>query len=221
MLLLYSFLLKANFIQDSLSFNNKSDKFKTGFAIGLNTLDFKLKVNSSDEYNYILKKGEKSIGFEIGLFFDYKLNNSFHLHSTPGFVLGTRQLRFLPKGNGDSFSSNIESSFINFPLDVIFFINHKNSFFLLIGSSFKYDFSATRKLNIENNVFFKLKKVDYNLEFGAGIDFFIKGITITTKVKTSIGFINVCDDDRIDEIFFSTGLESLNSRVYSISFCFR
>jgi len=221
-LLLYSCLLKANFNQDSLSFKNKSDKFKTGFAIGVNTLDFRLETTSSEEYNYIIKEGKKSIGFEIGLFFDYKLNNSIHIHSTPGFVLGSRQFKFLPKENGEPFVSNIESSFINFPLDVIFFITQKKNLFLLIGSSFKYDLSASRKLDIANNEFVKLKNVDYNLELGVGLDFFIKGITITTKIKTSIGFINVYGNTAEEVIdFLNTGLESLNSRVYSISFCFR
>jgi len=201
-----------------------------GFTLGVNTLDFKVnasrKVIGSNE-TVVPELNVLSPGIHVGAVSSLKLLEHWHLRFLPGITLGQRAVLFY-RGQTDGNKPldkemAIESTFIDVPLLLKYSSVRVNNFrpYLIGGGNFRYDMARNKDFNEDEQIYIKLKPMDVCYELGFGIDWYLPYFKLSTEVKYSVGVMNVASPDAaVDEPEYANSIESLNSRLFMVSFHF-
>ncbi len=201
-----------------------------GFTIGLNTMDFK--VNSSMEQIGALEMvipelNVLSPGIHVGAVSSLKLREDLHLRFLPGITLGQRAVLFYRgKTTGNKVldkEMTIESTFVDLPLLLKYSSVRVENFrpYLLGGVNVRYDMARNKDFNEDEGIYVKLEPMDVCYELGFGIDWYLPYFKLSTEIKYSVGIMNVASSDQaIEEPEYANAVESLNSRLFMVSFHF-
>ena len=112
----------------------------------------------------------------------------------------------------------IESTFIEFPLEIKFKSNRINNYRIYVSGGFKYMIDLVSQAKVENNQeLVKLKKKDYGYFIGFGIDCYMPLFKFSPEIKMFQGLPNVLQND---QAIYTTSLTSLKSRVFTVSLLF-
>ena len=205
-------------------------RLKFGFSLGINTMDFTV-VNSKtiqvsprgDTTQYFADVSHIIPGFNVNAVSDYRLNENFHLRFLPGYSFGQRNLNFFyPKDSLDA-QMKIESSFIELPFSIKYSAQRVNNVrpYLISGTNIRFDLATYKKLNVDEGVLLRLKKIDAYYEIGFGVDFFLEYFKFSIELKYSMGILNVLSND------YASGAENyvhaikkINSQIFIVAFHF-
>ena len=166
-------------------------------------------------------------GFQVSIGSDLRLGDRLSLRFLPGITFGSRSLSFY-QTSGDttrliSENQNVESNYLDFPLLLKYKSHRVNNYrpYLVGGITTRYDMAA-RKDYDEDGPWVRLVPLDFYLEFGFGIDFFLQYFKFSPELKVSVGFRDVMVHDPAGgrNRWYANSINRLNSYVVMLCFYF-
>lgn len=205
-----------------------------GFGIGVNNTDFRvhtvpnsqLYTDLRDTVNYpndtldlksITTKPET--GFNLGIVCDVRLQEYIRLRFLPNIAFGSRQLKYNFMGT-DTFTvtKKVESTFINFPVDLKIQSKRLGNFgaYILGGGNYSIDLASQKKQKADDQVV-RLKSNDIYYEAGGGVDFYLQYFKLSLEGKVMVGIKNILIQDNK---LFTQPIDKLNSHIFLFSITF-
>ncbi len=207
-----------------------NDPIHFGFYLGINRTNFVItNVNNwqaiaGDSLKTILSS--PATGFNLGIVSEFRLHEYVTLRFLPDIAFGQRNLEYHFAGQ-DTFDvvKVVESTFLDFPLNLKVRSKRFGNFAAYMVGGGKYTLDLASQKDVNNTGFplsqqaIKLKKNDFAIEAGAGVDFFLPYFKFGIELKASIGLNNMLIQDGSNSVLSST-IDRLNSKVFLISFTF-
>jgi hypothetical protein len=205
-----------------------------GFSIGVNHTDFRIHAQPNSKLysnlydsinypkdtltlNYITSKPET--GFNLGIICDTRLHEYLRLRFLPNIAFGSRQLIYSFVGT-DIFDvkKKVESTFINFPLDLKLQSKRIGNFgaYIVGGGNYSIDLASQKDQKADDQVV-RLRSNDWYYEAGGGMDFYMPYFKFSIEAKLMVGLRNILiQDNRL----FTKPIDKLNSHIFLFSFTF-
>ncbi|MCD4747718.1 MAG: PorT family protein [Bacteroidales bacterium] len=219
-------------------------KYHFGFSLGLNQMLFTIKtvpnLNNivfdstytgdfyADSAMLYGVEGEPTYGFTIGIVSNLRLGQYFDLRFVPALSFGERYINYTiyPYKNNEEripvleIKKAISSTFIDLPINIKYKSKriHNVRAYLLSGLKYSIDLaSQANKKEDRNLVQVKLKKNDLAFEIGVGFDFYNEWFKFGAEIKMSYGIFDIL---KKENNIYTDGIESLNSKIFLLSFTF-
>jgi hypothetical protein len=226
LVLIFTFIFFASKAQEERgnlpNYYNESIHF--GFTIGINRTNFIIHPASHFEKFDSLKwvRSAPKLGFNLGIVSELKLHKYITLRFVPNLSFAERNLQFYFEGHDTIVrTKSIESTFINFPLDLKLRSKRVKNFgaYILAGGGYSLDLASKRKVQntTGTDAIVKLKRDDYSYEVGAGAEFYLQYFKFAIEGKLSIGTKNLLVRDNS---IYSNAIDKLNSKIFLISITF-
>jgi len=194
-----------------------------GFTLGVNYMDYDMRFKSNS-----LLRGEVAKvqpGLNVGLIGEYRFNKYFSVRLNPGFIFGGREISFSqPKKDAvDSYSGSVLAEC---PLLIKMFAqrNGNNRAYVIAGLNIKYDILSENHIHPESEVYIRNDALDYSLEFGVGVDFYMPFFKLSTELRVSFGLVDVLnhkiDKENKEYYMYTEGVDRMNSKIVSLLFHF-
>lgn len=196
-----------------------------GFTMGLNRANFIIQPVAHFERFDSLKtvQSASKFGFNLGIVSDLRLHKYITLRFIPSLSFAERNLQYYFEGFDTIVrTKTIESTFLNFPLDLKLRSKRVNNFsaYIIGGGAYSLDLASKRKvvnsLNPKEQIV-KLARDDFSYEMGAGTEFYFQYFKFAIEAKLSIGIKNILVNDNT---IFSNSIDKLNSKMLLISITF-
>ncbi len=197
-----------------------------GFTMGLNRANFLIQPAAHFERFDSLKtvQSDSKFGFNLGIISDLRLHKYITLRFVPNLSFAERNLQYYFEGMKDTIikTKKIESTFLNFPLDLKLRSKRVKNFgaYILAGAGYSLDLASKRKVvnnTNPNEQIVKLKRDDFSYEMGVGSEFYFMYFKFAIEAKLSIGMQNVLVKDNT---IFSNSIDKLNSKMLLFSITF-
>ena len=162
-------------------------------------------------------------GFNLGIISELMLHQYVTLRFIPNLSFAERNLQYSFEGYDTIVrKKSIESTFLNFPLDLKLRSKRVNNFgaYILAGGGYSLDLASKRNTVTStdpNEQIVKLKRDDFFYEVGAGAEFYLEYFKFAIEGKLSIGTKNLLIKDNT---IYSNSIDKLNSKVFLISITF-
>src|SRR6056297_3985911 len=176
-------------------------KIHFGFTVGFNTMDFKLTPTMNtygvDEAMLVPEINNLTPGFHVAVISSLRLNEYFDLRFLPGISLGQRNILFYDENNQIDSEMKIESTFIDIPFVIKYKATRINNTrpYLIGGINIRRDMARNKEFNEDEDIYIKLKPLDFYYEIGFGFDFYLAYFKFSTEIKYSVGTLNVVSSD--------------------------
>ncbi|HEY0031140.1 MAG TPA: porin family protein [Bacteroidia bacterium] len=205
--------------------NYYKQRLHFGFTLGVNRANFIIHPAPHFERFDTLKSVESvpKYGFNLGIVSELMLHKYVTLRFIPSLSFAERNLQYSFEGFDTIVRKKaIESTFLNFPLDLKLRSKRVNNFgaYILAGGGYSLDLASKRKVVNSadpNEQIVKLKRDDFSYEVGAGAEFYLEYFKFAIEGKLSIGTTNLLIKDNT---IYSNSIDKLNSKVFLISITF-
>lgn len=204
--------------------NYYSESIHFGFTIGINRTNFIIHPSPHFERFDSLKwvRSQPKFGFNLGIVSELKLHKYITLRFIPNLSFAERNLQFYFEGKDTIVrTKSIESTFLNFPLNLKLRSKRVKNFgaYILAGGGYSLDLASKRKVQntTGTDAIVKLKRDDYSYEVGAGAEFYLEYFKFAIEGKLSIGTKNLLVKDNT---VYSNSIDRLNSKIFLISITF-
>lgn len=196
-----------------------------GFTMGLNRANFMIQPVANFERYDSLKTviSASKFGFNLGIVTDLRLHKYITLRFIPSLSFAERNLQYYFEGfDTITRTKTIESTFLNFPVDLKLRSKRVKNFgaYILAGGGYSLDLASKRKvvnsLNPKEQIV-KLQRDDFSYEMGAGTEFYFQYFKFAIEAKLSMGIKNILVNDNT---IFCNSIEKLNSKMLLISITF-
>ena len=203
--------------------NFDKQKLHFGYFIGFNQYNYKLDYKINPNYATWI---EESIGVNIGLIGDLRINEYINLRFEPGLHTNKLNLRFNERSkftqNSDTIRS-VKSSYIHIPLLIKLSTKRLDNFrpYLIGGVSTSFNLSSNQNSPEDNkNNVFRLKANNLYYELGFGIDFYLQYFKFSPSIRGVFSLKDelVPDDDVASP--WTGNLENLSTRGFFINLTF-
>ena len=197
--------------------------FHLGFHVGLHTQDLILTHSgvSTNGETWFAEIPSYSPGFSVGVIGDLYLNPYLNLRFTPAIHFGDKKFLFREQSSGEEFTTNVRSSYLNFPLDLKYTALRLNNYrpYILAGAYGSFDIGRTKGNPL------LLKSTDFGLEFGMGCDLYLPFFTLCPELKFCFELVDLLEKDRPDRVDQTTlkytqSLSKATSRMIVLTFNF-
>lgn len=205
-------------------FDNKIIHF--GFSLGINTGSFFLDQDLSLPDSITSIQTLPQSGFNLGIVSDLHMGPYLNLRFIPALSFGERRIEYTfleSDGSSTVLSKPVESTYLDFPINLKFRSERYNNFaaYMVGGFMYSYDLISQQdvvnpKTNLAETVI-KLNPHNLNYQLGVGFDFFLEYFKFSPELKMSYGINNIIIDDGT---VLSQPLSSLRSKIFLISFTF-
>lgn len=205
-----------------------SRKLHFGFILAYNSADFIVELN--DDYipgadSLVAVEHASVPGFNIQIVSSLALTPGLRLRFLPGLSFQDRVLNFKylqPDKTVQTVEKRVDATFLEFPLDLKFRTMRLGNFATYFMGGVKYGIdmssqSATNNEGMGTESIVKIKKHNFSYEVGIGADFFLEFFKFGLEVKYAFGSKNVLIQDNT---MFSSPIESLRTKLWTISFTF-
>lgn len=203
-------------------------RFHFGFTIGINYANFFVNrttdITSWDTIAVI--ESQPQPGFNLGIVGDYHISPVFNFRFIPALSFAQRNLEytFAKPLNGNGFQNKVikpvESTFLDFPLNIKYRSARVNNFAAYVIGGFKYSLDLASQEDVITGYgeeIVKISRHDYGYEAGIGFDFFLEYFKFSTELKLSFGMPNLIIKDGT---LYSDPIRKLTSRIILVSFHF-
>ncbi len=199
-------------------------RFHFGFILGINKTDFVIDRISGlsliDSLYTIESKGMS--GFNLQIVTNMRMGEHFDLRFLPGLAFASRNLiyTFQPgRPLENVVTKKVESTFVEFPLDVKFKSARLNNFraYVLGGVKYSIDMVSQAKVKAKDKEFVKLQRNDYGYEIGVGCDFYLPMFKFSPEIKMYHGVRNLLVKDNL---VYSQSLDGLFTKMFTLSLTF-
>lgn len=203
-------------------------KLHFGFIIAYNTTNFFVQpvANLGSHFGDSLKSisSQPEGGFNLGIVAEGRIGKYLKVRFVPDLSFATRDLAYSFASKLDTFviDKQIQSTFLDFPLDVKLISKRLNNFQAYILAGGKYITDLASQSNVDqslagNNATVRLIRNDYAYEAGGGLQFFLPYFKFGIEFKLSMGLRNLFIPDNT---IYTQSLQTLRSKVFLLSFCF-
>lgn len=189
-----------------------------GITLAANQSNFKL--THSDLFlkgdSVMVAEPLKTVGFNLGLLGNLRLNHRFDLRLNPQLVFANKNLYYKENYPTRETEKKIESILLTFPLQIKFKSDRINNMrvYTIAGMKLDYDLSSNARMRRAEDLV-KIRKMDYGYELGAGFEFYMPSFIFTPEFKISNGIGNVHVKD--PNLRYSNTLDQLKSRMIVFS----
>ncbi|MGW8314218.1 MAG: type IX secretion/gliding motility protein PorT/SprT [Bacteroidales bacterium] len=206
-----------------------------GFTVGFNTMDLGL-VRNYDAENFVYADLSHPLpGFQVSIVSDLRLNENWNLRFLPGISFGSRELYFYEYDQATQQMGELVQlpdadnpvalgpSFLDFPLHLKYRSERVNNYrpYLVGGINFRYDMSAKKQFDVESNEYVKFKPADFYLEFGFGVDTYLRYFKFAPELKLAVGLRNIITDDTREPYpQFVSSIDRATSYIVMLNFHF-
>jgi hypothetical protein len=204
--------------------NYYEEKLHFGFTLGVNRTNFIIHPAPHFERFDSLKwvRSSPKTGFNLGIVSELRLHRYITLRFVPNLSFAERNLQYSFEGHDTIIrTKTIESTFLNFPLDIKIRSKRVGNFgaYVLAGGGYSLDLASKRKVQntTGTDAIVKLTRDDYSYEVGAGAEFYLEYFKFAIEGKLSIGTKNLLVKDNT---IFSNSIDKLNSKIFLISITF-
>ena len=197
-----------------------------GYFLGFNSYDFKFEYEEDLEDILV----DRSIGFQLGLTGDLRINEHLNLRFEPGVYFTTRNLMYDESYfdgidfNDSDLLRELKSTYVHFPLLVKFSTKRINNFrpFIVGGVSTSINLSSNEKNPDDNNAGqFRMTTNSYYYELGFGIDLYLLYFKFTPSIRGVFAFNDEIIRDRDPDSPWTGNIHSMQTRGIFINFTFR
>lgn len=199
-------------------------KYHFGFLIGFNFANFNVK--HIDDFTlldsiYRVEPLGKS-GFNLGIVTNMRLGEHWDLRFVPELQFSQRDLEYTfqtTTGVSQITIKPIESTYLNFPVDLKFKSQRVGNYRAFVTAGVKYgiDMVSQKKVENQNKELVKLERQDYGYSIGLGFDFYLEMFKFSPEIKMYTGLRNLKADD---PLIFTTSIDKLYAKTFFLSFTF-
>ena len=213
------------------NFDDKPVHF--GFALGFNQPGFYLEKKSShifldDSLQSILVNSKG--GFTLGVITSLNINQNFKIRfilPSLSFQESQMEYTYLNPSNFEQtfYTKYLRPVYLDFPVLLKFRTNRINNFAVYGIVGLRYGIDMSSNIDVNNSIdeldqIIKLKKYDFGSEVGGGVDLFLEYFKLGIELKLGSGMRNMLYTNSGEETKFDNAIESLKSRVWTLSFTF-
>ena len=206
-----------------------------GFTVGLNAMDVGITRNYAANDFLYADLSHVLPGFQVSIVSDLRLSENWNLRFLPGISFGSREIYFYEYSDGVVGEikklPNVDNpvplgpAFLDFPLHLKYRSLRLNNYrpYVVGGLNFRYDMSAKRAgvYDSDSNEYVKFKRGDLYLEFGFGVDTYLRYFKFAPEVKLAVGLMNMIDPNgRTGHPEFANSIESIRSYILMLNFHF-
>lgn len=215
------------FSKEKLINNQNFDKAKLsyGYYLGFNSYDFNIDYSSNVNDIQVIK----SIGFNVGLIGNVRINDFFDIRIEPGLVMSNRNLSFSESYfNGQLFDQNdlereLRSTYIHLPILLKISTKRVNNIkpFIIGGISTAINLSSKQDSDDNSQGNFRLVKNNLFYELGIGIDIYLTWFKFTPSIR---GVFSMKDEHIKDLDPFSPwtkNISDMQTRGLFVNFTFQ
>ena len=205
-----------------------------GFTVGFNTTDLGF-VRNYEAENFVYADVSHILpGFQVSIVSDLRLNENWNLRFLPGISFGSREVYYYEYDQGSGPGDRLQlagvnnpvalgPSYLDFPLLFKYRSRRVNNArpYLLGGVNFRYDMSAKKAYDGESNEYIRFKPADFYLEFGFGIDTYLKYFKFSPELKLAVGMRNIMvNEGRPPYPQFAESIDRAMSYIVMLNFHF-
>ncbi|HUH28562.1 porin family protein [Gelidibacter sp.] len=200
--------------------NFDKDRLTWGYFLGFNSYDFKF------EYERDLKDilVETSVGFNVGLVGDLRINDYFNLRLEPGLYISKRNLQYdFATTNPSDLLREVNSTYIHFPLLLKASTKRINNFkpFVVGGFSTALNLSSNQDGDDNRAGKFRTQKSMLFYEVGFGIDFYLEWFKFTPSIRGVFAINDELVRDREPNSPWTDNIASMKTRGVFVNFTFQ
>lgn len=221
-LLVLSLNCNAQFGRDPIINLENFDKQRVswGYYLGFNYYDFKF------EYKDIGKDilVESTVGFNVGLIGNLRLNEYFDVRFEPGLSFNQRNLSFPNFSDEEDRLREVKSTYIHFPLLVKFSSSRIGNIrpFLVGGVSTALNLSSNINSKEDNSTnIFRMTKWTNFYEVGIGIDLYLEYFKFTPSLRGVFSFNDELIRDNDPNSPWTGNVGSMKTRGVFLNFTFQ
>ena len=212
---------QAQFKKDPiLNLQNEDKKtLNWGYYLGFNQFDFKFDYTN----DLPIVTVETSLGFNVGLIGELRLNEFLDVRFEPGLFYSRRLLEFPGFENTNDALREAKSTYISFPLllkaSARRFGNWKP--YLIGGVSTALNLGSNEgSLDDNSSGTFRMKKQVYNYELGFGIDFYLEYFKFSPSIRGVFAISDELVPDADPNSPWTGNIEAMRTRGFFINFTF-
>ena len=190
-----------------------------GYYLGFNQYGFKFEYKN--DLDDILT--DKSIGFNVGLIGELRINEFLDLRFEPGLFYTSRTLGYKGFTDANDALREVKSTYINFPLllkvSAQRFGNWKP--YVIGGLSASLNLGSNEN-SLEDNSSgtFRLTKTVYNWEIGFGIDFYTEYFKFSPSIRGIFAITDELVPDNDPNSPWTGNIDSMKTRGFFVNFTF-
>lgn len=200
-----------------------------GFLLGGNSSDFvvtRFPPTGHDADSLLTLEPISQSGFNLGIVSALHFSEFFSVRFTPNLAFAQRNLEYTfltNSGSSVKYTKIIESTFLNFPINIKYKSARLNNFsaYIIGGAAYTLDLASdedvVNRSSKLSDVVVKLGGNDVVGQLGFGTDFYLPYFKFGIELKMSYGIGNlIVRDDTV----FSNPIDKLRSKVFLLSFTF-
>lgn len=224
-LMLFSFMgllqgMSAQFNEKPVMHLQTEDKkpVNWGYYLGFNQYDFKFDYRENLPEILV----QKSIGFNVGLIGELRLNNYLDLRFEPGLLYSSRLLGFPGLPTTNAFRES-RSTYITLPLLTKISAKRIGNWkpYLVGGASMAYNLSSNEDSPDDNSSgTFRMKRQVYNYELGFGIDFYLEYFKFSPSIRGVFALTDELVPDQSPTSPWTGNINSMKTRGIFVNFTF-
>lgn len=176
-----------------------------GFTIGINTMDVALDRNYAATDFVYADLTRLQPGFQVTVVSDLRLSQNWNLRFLPGISFGAREISYYdfdantgtpPTTSEAIHTVPLSAGFLEFPLLFKYRSQRVNNYrpYLVAGLNYRYDMIAKKKgagYDEATNEYARLLPGDLYVEFGFGLDNYLKYFKFAPEIKVAMGLRNI------------------------------
>lgn len=207
------------------------DKFlHLGFALGINAMDYAIYPSHhmlfADTVYGVTDKN--SPGFSLGIVTDFKIFENLNFRFVPTMDFGARSLVYKVRDLeidtalvfiDPPYTMSYSTIYLSFPFLLKLRAKRINNYrpYLIGGASIKYDIDARRAKEKNEDFALLMEPLDYFLEIGGGVDFYMPYFRFATEIKMCFGFNNILREDPTE---YAQTISKIRTKMLVISLLF-
>ena len=226
LLLLTPILLSAQKAKPKNDSNYDERMLHFGFSMGLNTMDFNIKLSDEAIANKTtVETVSLKPGINIQIVTDFRPSTYLDIRFLPGVSFGQRNVSFYDS-TGTAWGEEpqkLESSFLEFPLSLKYKGMRLNNSrpYIIGGLNFRYDLAGKKEYDDQQEIYLRLNRADLYYEAGAGIDIYLPYFKLTIEAKMSNGLRDILVHEPAPGYpQYANAIKSMRSQIWVLSFHF-
>ena len=221
--LVFALQMHAQFGKDPITNLENWDKQRVhwGYFLGFNSYDFKIDYKDLVQEDILAKT---TIGFNVGLVGNLRLNDFFDLRFEPGLYYAQRDLTFPGFEKVFDAQREVKSTYIHLPLLVKYSALRTGNIrpFLLAGVSSTLNLSSNFNTQEDNSQQrFRMKQWTNNYELGFGLDLYFEYFKFSPSIRGVFGLKDELIRDNDPNSLWTGNIESMKTRAILINFTFQ
>jgi len=192
-----------------------------GITLGYNSSNYRIFHSKDFIRNDSFARAESVTGpgFNLGIVSNLRIGEYFDIRFLPTLSFAEHSIRYTPPRSGRIINRPIESVLVELPFHVRYKSATYHDFRLFVIGGVKYSFDVASDSRTRQAAgLVKIAPTDFQIEYGAGIQFFFPYFIFSPEIKVSQGLNNILIYN--DKLQQSTVLDKVMSRTFTLSLHF-